>query len=313
MNIRRYIYLFVTAAVMTAAVTSCDKENDDDIFLAGGGSSTIGGGGNEDPDEPIIEPDINPTVIAGKIEVPAMKDGNLFISHSTTQNGKEVMTYCLEFDTQAYHSRWVAFRFDATTRTQNTGRTQGDPFQDDPSLPSQYWIGDGVFGSGYDRGHLCASADRVYSSAANRQTFYMTNMSPQMSRFNQDYWVGFEGKVQDWGRSKSFSDTLYVVKGGTVNPDQIKGTISRNGHKVVIPKYYFMAILKVKNGAYSAIAFWMEHKDYKMSNISNSEIASKVVTIDKLEELTGIDFFPNLPDAVEAKVEATVSTSAWGL
>jgi len=310
MKFQKVINLMMVAAVLFAAISSCDKENDDDIILGGGGSKPVTPTPSPDPD-----PDPEPTPSStdsytSRIEVPALKDGNLFIQHSTTENGKSVMNYCLEYDTKMLHSRWVAFRFDAVTRAKNVGRQ--DSFQEDPDLPSQYQHGFGGFGSGYDRGHLCASADRLYSSDANMQTFYMTNMSPQMSRFNQDYWVGFEGKVQSWGRSASFADTLYVCKGGTIEDDQILGYRDRNGKKVAVPKYYFMAILQCKNNTYKALAFLMEHKDYQIKDPSNAEMATKIVSIDSLEKVTGIDFFHNLPDAVENVVEASVSPSAWG-
>jgi len=315
MNIKRHLYILTTAAVLLTAASSCEKSDDDDIILGGGGSTPVTPTPDPEPD-PTPNPDPTPSVgnkWTGRIEVPALKSGNLFIQHSTKVQSvsDSVMTYCLEYDTQANHSRWVAFRFDAATRAKNVGRQ--DAFQEDPDLPVQYCHGFNGFGTGYDRGHLCASADRLYSASANEQTFYMTNMSPQMSRFNQDYWVGFEGKVQDWGRSASFADTLYVVKGGTIAGGQTLGTRSRyNGIEVVVPKYYFMAILQCKNNAYKAIGFWMEHKDYGIKDPSNAELATKIVSIDELEENTGIDFFHNLPDAVEEAVESTVIRSAWG-
>lgn len=289
---------------MLTAASSCEKGEDDDIILGGGGNTPV---------SPIPDPGPNPISgdrYKGRIEVPALKSGNLFIQHSTKEDNDSVMAYCLEYDVTANHSRWVAFRFDSKTRGSGAGRSED--FRDDPNLPSQYWIGSGGFGSGYDRGHICASADRQYSTRANSETFCMTNMSPQMSRFNQDYWVGFEEKVQSWGRDKSFADTLYVVKGGTIGGGQTLGTLSRNGRNVVIPKYYFMAVLQCKNNAYKAIGFWMEHKDYGIKDPSNTELATKIVSIDELEENTGIDFFHNLPDAVEDAVEATVVKSAWG-
>lgn len=84
----------------------------------------------------------------------------------------------------------------------------------------------------------------------------MSNMSPQLSAFNQGYWVTLEGLVQKLGRNTSFSDTLYVVKGGTVAANQVKTHITRpNGKRVAVPKYYYMALLKVKNGVYSSVAF----------------------------------------------------------
>lgn len=312
MNISIFAKILAMAVVLNTTVSSCGKENDDDIILGGGGTVIT-----PDPD-PDPDPDPKPNPNSGilkaytsRIEVPALTSGTLFIQHSTKEGNDSIMSYCLEYDTQANHSRWVAFRFDASTRAKNTGRQ--DSFQEDPDLPVEFCHGFRGFGIGYDRGHLCASADRLYSAAANNQTFFMTNMSPQMSAFNQDYWVGFEGKVQNWGRSASFADTLYVVKGGTILEGQTLGRISReNNRSVVIPKYYFMAVLQCKNNTYKAIGFWMEHKNYNMKDPSDAELATKIVTIDELEENTGIDFFPNLPDAVEKAVEETVMKSAWG-
>lgn len=252
-----------------------------------------------------------------------LNDGStLLISHYiTTKNGKKIMTYELEYDKTKLHSRWVAFRFDNDTRTKSVGRSP-EPFMDDPSLSSSFYIGSNGFSRGYDRGHLCASNDRLYDSIANRQTFYMTNMSPQLSSFNQGYWVTLESRIQDLARGseklgygKMFADTLYVVKGGTIKDNQILSYITRsNGRKVPIPKYYYMALLKVKNGVYSSIAFWMEHKEYGYTNSNKaplSEIMKHAISVNELEKLTGIDFFPNLPDAAEEKIEDQKNTSAW--
>ncbi|MBR1712260.1 MAG: DNA/RNA non-specific endonuclease [Alloprevotella sp.] len=250
-----------------------------------------------------------------RLEVPALKDASQLISHWTVEGGDSVMNYCLEFDPSAYHSRWVALRFDATTRQRNTSRSD-EPFTDDPDLPAAYRIGSSTFGSGYDRGHICGSADRLYSDAANAQTFYMTNISPQLASFNQGYWITLENKVRNLGRDASFADTLYVVKGGTTASDLRLGTINRSGKRVAIPKYYFMALLRVKNGAYSAVGFLMEHKEYGYTNSDQapaSVLAGHAMSIDRLEEVTGLDFFHNLPDDTERTVEASYTPSLWGL
>ena len=259
-----------------------------------------------------------PKEVTARMETPATKtDGStVVLSHSTLEGGRNVMTYCLEFDKQALHSRWIAFRFDGDTRAKNVSRSQ-EPFADDPDLSPAYQIGSGGFGGHYNRGHLCASADRLYSATANNNTFYMSNMSPQLSSFNQGYWVTLEGLVQRLGRDKSFADTLYVVKGGTVAAGQTLGTVSRSGGKrVQVPKYYFMALLKVKNGVYSSLAFWMEHKEYGYGYDSQaplSVIATHAVKVNELERLSGINFFPNLPDAQEETVEEQFVTANWGL
>lgn len=280
------------------SLSSCD--NNDEGFLLGGQSNGQGSGTNA----PV------PSHIATRMEVPALKSGNTFVSHWTMQGRDSVMTYCLEFDPTANHSRWIAFRFDTKTRPKGTGRTEA--WADDPLLPRNMQIGTSYFGGGYSRGHLCASYDRQYSEEANAQTFYMSNMSPQISNFNAGIWQKLEAYVQNIGRDASFADTLYVVKGGTIAEGQINTRITRpNGLQVVVPKYYFMALLKAKNHTHSGIAFLLEHRNY--TTTGESPYTPYAISIDELEEKTGIDFFPNLPDLVEEVVESTFIPSAWQL
>lgn len=321
------VYLLALAVVAFGLTTACDEIFSDDQYDFSGvvlGEASSG--------------DASTAADRNRIEVPAERAGEVFIAHSTNYikspgDTLPIMTYCLAYDTAMMHSRWVAFRFDAVTRQSNTSRSS-EPFMDDPKLSSAYYIGSNGFGRNYtdllgnvrtagalqpsyssgqfDRGHLCASADRYLSATANAQTFYMTNMSPQLSAFNQRYWTAFEGFVQSRGRDATFADTLYVVKGGTVAKDQILGYVSRyNGAQVAVPAYYYMALLYCKNNTYGAIGFWMEHKDYGVKNSDEVNISEKVVSIDQLEDLTGIDFFPNLPDVIETAVEANYSLSDW--
>ncbi len=79
-----------------------------------------------------------------------------------------------------------------------------------------------------------------------------------------------------------------------------------------IPQYYFMALLKVKNGTYSSIAFLMEHKNYGFSP-DKAALAGHALSVNALEEFTGIDFFHNLPDIVEEATEDLCIPSAWSL
>ena len=286
-------YLCIACCALTLAACG----DDDPTWVPDNGNNNNGGNSAN-------------TSITNRMETPrVLNDGStLLIDHTTTTNGKKIVTYELEYDKNKLHSRWVAFRFDGNTRSKTTGRSD-EPFADDPSIDANYRIGKNGFGWDYNRGHLCASA--------NVQTFYMTNMSPQLASFNQAYWVTLEGLVQTLGRDKTFSDTLYVVKGGTIKDNQIIDYVTRsNGKRVAIPKYYYMALLKVKNGVYSSIAFWMEHKEYGYDykhKAPLSEIAKNAISVNKLEELTGINFFPNLPDTNEELVESTCDKSAWGM
>lgn len=296
MRISKYFYTLIAA--LPLIVSSCG--DDDNIGWADGGSGTH----------------VKATTqIERRMECPRLKGdvNEQLIAHWTRQGTDSVMTFCLAYDLQKHHSRWVAFRFDGQTRKKSVSR-EGD-FADDPNVAPPHRIGSAGFGSGYDRGHLCASADRLYSGTANNQTFYMTNMSPQIHDFNGGYWVTLEGLVQSLGRNASFADTLYVVKGGTLNDTREELTRS-NGTRVAVPKYYFMALLKVKNGVYSSISFMMEHKNYGYNfdhKAPSSEMSQHALSINSLERATGIDFFCNLPDDIEERIESQCVTTQWGL
>ena len=158
--------------------------------------------------------------------------------------------------------------------------------------------------------------NQTYNNKANMQTFYMTNMQPQVNGFNSKVWATMEAQVRRWN-SNSFRDTLYVVKGGTIDrSDQIITTIGRGQNKIPVPKFFFMALLCKKgsnntSGGYRALGFWIQHK----SN-SSADLRPYVVNIDELEQLTGIDFFCNLPDKFENVVESLPQEQvrrAWNL
>lgn len=245
-------------------------------------------------------------------------DGELFIVHRTaptTAQGDSVVNYAYAYDIERFHSRWVAFRFDGNTRPRLVGRKDYSirpKYPIDPKLPQRYALASDLTFNGYDHGHLCASADRLYSREANDQTFYMSNMSPQIGKFNQEYWTAFENHVQDLGRDSGFADTLYVVKGGTITEEKgLLGYLS-SAH-VPIPKYYYMALLKVKNGVYTGIGFLVEHKNYGVKG-NKAHVRSHAVSIKALEAATGLNFFHNLDDKVESVVESAAPTaSSWRL
>lgn len=266
--------------------------------LAGNGSNPV-----PDPEKP--------SGYASMLEIPASKGGsmNQFITHTTKRNGKDYPTYSLEYSYKYKHSYWIAYRFDNTTGG-NVGRNEA--YKPDPELPSQYAAKHNDYtNSGYTRGHLCASSDRQYSKEANQQTFYMSNISPQSGNgFNQSgsAWNTGEDKVQAWGYNISRStDTLYVVKGGTIGEGMIKGYIK---NEIAIPKYFFMAVLFRSGDNYKAIGFYMPHENLK-DDPDKKDPKKYLMSIDALEQETGIDFFHNLPDNIENTVEATYNVNDW--
>lgn len=258
-------------------------------------------------------------------EIPHLNDQNVYADHYVTMDGVQILNYALEWDNTKRHANWVAFTFDTTTSADNVKRT--DARSVDPKLPAEMQVQESDHkNDGFDKGHLCASEDRVYLKEANEQTFYYSNMSPQLNDFNGGFWGKLEARVQTWGRSTADGvyDKVYVTKGGTLNKllKNFKGTTVNGGtpttdangftiHGLACPEYYFMAVLSQKDDVFHAIAFLVPHKEGMTRNPSSDELKEYVVSVDKLEEETGIDFFCNLPDVLENEVEAAYNLNDW--
>lgn len=235
-----------------------------------------------------------------RLELPRLSkaSGQYFVVHEA--NG--AVNYSLEYDANKYHSRWVAFTFDSKNSRDVVRRM--DTWAWDPKLPQKLSTETYFKGSGYSRGHLVASEDRVASKEANMQTFYYSNISPQLQEHNAGVWKKLEEKVRSWGRNSKMRKAIYIAKGGTIADGQIEATRVRN--RIVIPKYYFMALLAEDlEGNYHAIGFLTEHRAYSRGEDNLQKLA---LSIDELEEFTGLDFFHNLDDSIEDVVEAESPT-----
>ena len=330
MKTNRFTIITMLSVLTLGVVTSCVKDNDDlyskngTIFIPVPGSESNGNAKSEEADN-----SWSSDPIAHGLEVPALQkgDGIYFIHHEarlSNEGSQRANNFSLEWDVNAYHSRWVAFTFNKDNNASRISRTNA--WAEEPDLPQDARLAVTSYtGSGYTRGHICASADRLNSTEANQQTFYMSNMTPQLYDYNGGYWAVLEAIIQSWGRSTKY-ETVYVCKGGTILPNQLRGsfaTYNAAGHRVSVsvPRYNFMAILaRTTGGSYQAIGFWIEHKNYvdesNMNYSSDNRAPSSLMTnhavsIDKLEELTGINFFCNLNDDVETAVESSFSLSAW--
>ncbi len=252
------------------------------------------------------------------LELPRPHAGgnNLTVTHRTDKYG---VNFTVEWDCDKRAQRWTAYKLHAGNSVTNWNRNYWDlpenggrdPFQADPALPAAVRTEDRDYnGTGYNRGHICPSADRLNSKEANEQTFYMSNIQPQRRGFNGGVWLNMENRLRKWNEN-SFRDTLYIVKGGTIDsPENIITHIGPSGRKFPVPKYFFMAILcknrSASQGGYKAMAFWAEHKENY-----DEDLKKYVISIDELERRTGIDFFYQLPDAIEAQVESNLVTAAW--
>lgn len=299
---------YLLAFVLVFAACSSDDGDDE------GGS-----GGSEEVN--VNKNTVTTDAAVTRLEFPKLKGGNsIVIVHRVTDNtsfDKDKVNYCVEWDRDKKSQRWSCYQLH-NGYGGNYDRVTNGNYPNDPNLNSRdYWEQDYIRGSGYDHGHICPNADRKFSYDANYQTFYMTNMQPQYSRFNgystnandigEGLWVRLENKVRGYC-PRALTDTLYVCKGGTIDREDY--IIERISNKLIVPKYFFMACLLKQGSNYATVGFWMEQKN---EWATNDNLADYAVSIDKLEELTGIDFFCNLPDDIENRIESYYLPSVWGL
>lgn len=257
----------------------------------------------DDPDtpEPGLEPDLSKT---GWMELPAMDDPELeYYSHSFEMNGKTYRNYTFGWSQKDRVAFWVAYPLCTLYTNGNVGRT--DAWALDPLLDKDSAAPFGGYAGDYARGHQLPSADRQCCYDANAQTFYGTNMTPQLNEHNAGIWSSLESKVRSIANK---SDTTYVVTGVIVSASSDTERDSY-GKSVTIPDAYFKALLRYGGktstfGEWNAAAFYLEHRAYS-ENIGRQHSMS----IDELENITGIDFFVNLPamagEEKAALIEAT--------
>ncbi len=156
--------------------------------------------------------------------------------------------------------------------------------------------------SGFDRGHMVPAGDMKWSAKAMHDCFYLTNMVPQNGSLNSGAWNKLEQKLRDWAkRDKS----LVVVTGVIVTEQDINTTIGEND--VVVPGQMYKAILAPYATPMRAIAFLYPNKK------AQGSLKQHAVSIDVIEQLTGIDFFYSLPDDMEESIESTCDFNRWNV
>lgn len=268
------------------------------------------GSGKQPEPEPDPAPDTE-LPKTGWLELPAMDDPGLgYYSHSFKMNGKTYRNYSFGWSQEDRVALWVAYPLCKLYTNGSAGRT--NEWALDPLLGEDSAAPFGGYAGSYARGHQLPSADRQCCYEANAQTFYGTNMTPQLNAHNEGIWADLEGRVRGWAKT---SDTTYVVTGVIVSPSSKKEKDSY-GKSVTVPDAYFKAVLKYSKsstlGMWNAAAFFLEHKAYS-GNVGKEHSMS----VDRLEEITGIDFFVNLPaklgDDQAAAIEAAdpSKSSVW--
>ena len=263
---------------------------------------------------------------AWRLEYPQLNAGTEAIG--TTTNSQVVVkrcdpygiTYSLEWDNALIANRWTCYELHAGNSASNVKRK--DDFKADPDVAVSSEL-DNYKNSGFARGHLCPSADRLCSTDQNKQTFFLTNMQPQYTSHNSGLWGRLEDQVRSFATNDSYTDlhcdTLYIVKAATITDkvtigdEEVDGVYAEkcNG-RLLVPKYFYMALLHYNKDtdSYHALAFWTNHISTTQPVANLGDYA---ISIEELEKRTGIDFFCNLPDDIESEVENTLELDFWHL
>lgn len=274
-----------------------------------------GSGQQPEPEpDPVPQPDTDLAKVSW-LELPAMDNPDLgYYSHSFEMNGKEYRNYSFGWSQKDLVALWMAYPLCSMYTNKTVSRT--DAWAYDPLLGPEYSSAPfGGYGGSYARGHQVPSADRLCSYNANVQTFYGSNMTPQLNAHNEGIWQTLESKVRTLANT---SDTTYVVTGCVVD-GSTTFTQDSDGKKMTVPVGYYKVLLRYSKSStistWAAMAFYTEHKSYSGS----TSLRSLAMSVDELEEMLGMDFFVNLPEklgeerAAALEAEDPLTNSIWGL
>ena len=234
------------------------------------------------------------TVERGK--VPKDNTNSYFLPTSTTNQIIHHQNYSLSYSEPHEQAEWVAYELKSSHLSATNHKRPYFEIDNAVKTGAAHWRN--YKNSGYDRGHLCPAGDRRFSKEAHDQTFLTSNITPQEHQFNAGVWNRLEQKVRYWAKKYN---GVYVVTGGVLK----NGLNTIGDEDVTVPNQFYKVILDNANGNTKILAFLMNHQD------SDLPLYEFVVSVDTIEALTGIDFFPELDDALENELEASSSYKRW--
>jgi len=206
--------------------------------------------------------------------------------------------YVLCYNEKCEQANWVCYTL--TEQMCANGQVKrSNNFYSDPLISTGSALPDDYKLSGYDRGHLCPAGDMKFSEQSMKESFYMSNMSPQVPAFNRGIWKKLEEQVRVWA---VINKELHITVGGILQ-DSLP-TIGKL-NKVAVPDFFYKVILDNEGVEKKAIGFIMPNKKLAGS------IYNYAVSVDSVEKVTGINFFYDLTDSLEAKLEMHYDTLLW--
>lgn len=225
------------------------------------------------------------------MEMPATARGENIISHTG---------YVLSYNRETNCPNWVAWEL---TRSEAKGRGSRNPdFYPDPDVEGRSQVTTNDYsGSGYTRGHMCPSGDMRWSASAQHDCFYMSNMCPQTRELNAGSWEDLEKSCRRWAKQEG---SVYIVCGPVFNDGRKVRYIGRS-HKVRVPDGFFKVVLSLRKGNEKAIGFYYANNDRFQT------MESAAMSVDEVERMTGYDFFYQVDQQTEDRVESRCNLREW--
>ena len=207
--------------------------------------------------------------------------------------------YTTSYNNKSKNPNWVAWHLTKAHTYGDNQRKNEVFFEDETIERGQRATDNDYYNSRYDRGHMCPAGDNKWDAQAMRESFLFTNICPQNHGLNKYEWNDLEIQCRDWAREYGAID---IVCGPIYNTTGDQKTIGRN--KVWVPDAFFKVIL-CRQGKPKAIGFIYRNEGVKQTK------AEALRSVDEIEALTGIDFFPALDDETEERIEAESDLKAW--
>lgn len=216
---------------------------------------------------------------------------------STKNQVIEHIGYTVSYNEQRRNPNWVAYEL--TGEEVDGKEPRASKFVPDPLVNGRQAVDNDYKHSGWDRGHHAPAADMKWSKQAMEESFYLSNISPQNHNLNSGVWKNIE-ELTRYNAQKY--NKILVVTGPVFTDKKGLGYIGDN--RVLIPNAFYKVLLAY-DGGYTGIGFYCENVAGK------KKLDHYAKSIDEIEEITGIDFFPLLPDEIETKVEGKYDWRNW--
>ncbi len=205
--------------------------------------------------------------------------------------------YTVSYNKDKKIPNWVAWKLTKKHTNGQLKRNSSNAFREDTEVASPRATLNDYKKSGWSRGHMYPAGDAKWSKQAMYESFLLTNICPQNMDLNGGSWEKIESLSRQW--AKKFGE-IYIVCGPVLGKNH--KSIGKNN--VAVPDAFFKVILCMTPEP-KAIGFICENTSTKLKT------EKYVRTVDEIEQITGIDFFPFLDDNIENEIEAQSNLKIW--